>query len=438
MSKTRYFIEVSDKESLGLVEQLLREGKECFLVCEDAFLELDMSLALSSFPGVRFIEPHLLERHFSPEGVNVWITHDVRTLDLRSLQRTTANIQGDDCAVSLALESAFALYLLQVCGYIESFFIDRWHKEYREHSLFGERHDALRSAYLAKIADLLRRDTSFDIGFYHVRHERFVPEKVVVWSGSEHWKSKPVKYVDTGLISFNEKIEYQPIVKPWRNSRRISPYLGVAISSHVSSYESFVPDLTSALRDQGLNTEDVQVFVGGCDEERAVLRDECVMNFVSHNSFDHTAHIGILERDLLDRDWFIMHDTCEIQSGFVQKMRRFPAVDYRSITDEGWLNMGYFSAGFLERHRDYIFNLKNASKLQAIFSEKMYNSLCRNPFWYQTELSMDRKSLGWIKGKQRQILNIDSINLLKYQSMEAKNIFDSFNHVSRRNQARLL
>ena len=200
------------------------------------------------------------------------------------------------------------------------------------------------------------------------------------------------------------------------------------ISSHVSSETIAVPKLVKSLLACGVPPEDILVVVGGSKKESVTVRKGIKTAFVTHNSYDHTGLIYLLESEETHPWWWAMHDTTEAGKDFYQQILSVgPTHEHIAVGGEGWLNMGLFSLEFLKRIRAYVLSLKNCSKLAAILSERVYPRLTQSgsyaPQGHFTFLE-HRDVYG--DGAIRRVIYYKAIDLYKYQSfyLEKKQTLD--------------
>ena len=188
------------------------------------------------------------------------------------------------------------------------------------------------------------------------------------------------------------------------------------ISSHISSKDKALPKLIKSFEINNINN--VISIVGGCSEE-------CFNNntyYVSHNSFDHTALISILELQLKSKYWFVLHDTCELGPNFYNLLSQYKIKHpYISITEMAWMNMGLFSQDFIEENKNYILSLKNLSKERAILSERVYSRFGEYG-WFGRQKDQQRirncKNV-YNDDKKRDVLYFPFLDLYKFQSYDA-------------------
>jgi hypothetical protein len=190
------------------------------------------------------------------------------------------------------------------------------------------------------------------------------------------------------------------------------------ISSHISSYKITLPKLIKSLMRNNIREENIFVVVGGAEKEYI----ENQYYFVSHNSYDHTAIITIIEKNLKSDYWFVMHDTCELGPDFYKLLKQFKIKhNYTALTEMAWMNIGLFSNKFIKNNDNYILSLKNCSKERAILSERIYSRL-DDYGWFG--LQKDHQRIRECKNiynddKKRDVLYFPFLDFYKFQSYEA-------------------
>lgn len=199
----------------------------------------------------------------------------------------------------------------------------------------------------------------------------------------------------------------------------------IVISSHIKSYTKSAPKLIDSLVRNNLDTRKILLVVGGNQERYESTFLDCQTIFVNHNSFDHTGLIEILEGVHASDYWFSSHDTCIAGPKFVDFLMNYnPRKDYVSMTDMGWLNMGLFKNSYLERNKDYIYSLKNCSKIRAILSERVFTRLEDYDYFIKDHdclRSLENENI-YNDDKKRNVLYFKGLDFYKYQSYEALNI----------------
>lgn len=192
----------------------------------------------------------------------------------------------------------------------------------------------------------------------------------------------------------------------------------IAISSHVSTQNKTLPILLDSLVDANVPSENILVVIGGSDSEKIEKKHGVIHSYVTHNSFDHNATIDIVEKGWGGDWWFVMHDTTKAGKAFYQRLNKIGAkAEHVAALKDGWLNMGLFSRKSLKDMGDYILQLKNCNKMQAILSEKMFTRMTEYDFYDIVE-QIDFPFYGDIYGDgvDRQVMHLTNIDLYKFQS----------------------
>lgn len=191
-----------------------------------------------------------------------------------------------------------------------------------------------------------------------------------------------------------------------------------AISSHVSIQHKTLPILLKSLDDAQVPCEDILIVVGGAARQYIERNNGILYSYVTHNSFDHNAHIDILEKGWGGDWWFIMHDTTRAGPNFKDKILKIgPKAKHVAALKDGWLNIGLFSKDALKEMSEYILKLKDCNKMQAILSEQLYARMTDYAFYDRVD-QMHFPYYGDVYGDgvQRQVMYFESIDLYKFQS----------------------
>ncbi|MBS1722332.1 MAG: hypothetical protein JSS66_04910 [Armatimonadetes bacterium] len=196
--------------------------------------------------------------------------------------------------------------------------------------------------------------------------------------------------------------------------------LKFCISAHASDMARAVPVLVNSLvKDNNVDLSQIYVVAGGFDREHTMNLDGIPVHCVTHNSYDHTALVEIVEKAVPGLWWFAMHATCKAGTQFVEKVlkRGFKNEHVAAILG-GWLNMGLMSRSFIERNANYISSLKNCGKMQAILSEQLYWRMARTRDYYDyvgPHLHWGNLEV-YKDGIERQVLYLSGCDLYKYQA----------------------
>ena len=190
----------------------------------------------------------------------------------------------------------------------------------------------------------------------------------------------------------------------------------IAITSHKSSYEKCAIPLVKSFLSSGIELNKISVFAGGYENFSSNI-DICRFYRTNHNSYDHTAIIEIIEKNIRSDYWFILHDTCIADGNFKNAHKKL-GYDLVTITEAGWWNMGLYNWDFIEKNKHYFLSLKNCTKSQAILSERFNNRLTENLSYYVKESGIIEKKPSDIYNDSilRKGIYFKDLGLTKYQS----------------------
>lgn len=135
----------------------------------------------------------------------------------------------------------------------------------------------------------------------------------------------------------------------------------------------------AALAAQGFDRKDLVVVVGGCAEDGVVAHATHLEVRVSHNSFDYTALIGLLEhREAVEalrgeplQAVFLMHDTCTPGPRFLRRLRRVFRARTTRLLSSAWsfliksMNMGIYCLDDLEAMSEEVLAIKARPTTEA-------------------------------------------------------------------------
>lgn len=139
------------------------------------------------------------------------------------------------------------------------------------------------------------------------------------------------------------------------------------ISSHCNYYEKTFPVVVKSLLEAGVREEDIYFFIGGYEKngyEKTVLDLPVQVYKCSHNSFDFTGLVSVLELDLKATYWFLLHDTCYVGKDFYKKLLeyKFENSSCVKLKPSPSMNIGCYHQDYLDSLRDTILTeFKNVS-----------------------------------------------------------------------------
>ena len=149
----------------------------------------------------------------------------------------------------------------------------------------------------------------------------------------------------------------------------------IGISTCKKYVNKTTPLLISSLTKSGIDKKDIYVFCGDCSENKNYIRDDINCYAATHNSFDYTSYIEIIENKL-DYNWFLMHDTCKVGPKFKELLYSKTELNRPKIALKTWpptsMSIGYFRYDYLNKYRDKILSFKNLDKVAAVDNEDYF------------------------------------------------------------------
>lgn len=291
-----------------------------------------------------------------------------------------------------------------------------------------KRHELFKSSDRGAKAPLLRHITNTEIcgrawmAYYaypeHVKHM----DRTDIWS---QYLSHVKNSSDVVAKTIEDEIQYgsessllNSMVGECAKNPSIED-LRFCISTHVSDMHRSVPVITNSLFRNGVKPEQIHIVAGGFESQQTLEINRVKVHCVTHNSYDHTALIDVVENHVPGWWWFLMHATSEVGPGFVERiLEKGFECEHIAVLEYGWLNMGLMSRSFIEKNANYILNLKNCSKMQAILTEQMYWRMAETRDYYNEvspKIYAGSREV-YQDGIQRQILYLDGCDLYKYQA----------------------
>lgn len=141
------------------------------------------------------------------------------------------------------------------------------------------------------------------------------------------------------------------------------------ISSHVD-YAVPRNRLLNSMKPAGISPSRVISVIGGASKDVVFTFGSLTIIACTHNSFDFTALIGVLDHNLdLPSHIFTMHDTMEVEPRTDEALRNVdPAAKATGVWS--WMsNLIMVRTDWLHACREQVLALRNCSKLEAVRNE---------------------------------------------------------------------
>jgi hypothetical protein len=292
-----------------------------------------------------------------------------------------------------------------------------------------KKHKKLFSALDKDIKDTLQKNIqeseicgSAWTAYYAYPEHKSHMDKTDIWNQYlQYAKSQPdttLKTTESEIENHSESSLINAIVNSCIKQPKLED-IRFCISTHVSDMHRSIPVIVNSLFKNGITAEQIHITAGGFDKKQTLEINNVKVHCVTHNSYDHTALIDVAEQNIPGWWWFVMHATSEAGPKFAQRIieKGFES-EHISVLEAGWLNMGLMSRSFIENNYNYIINLKNCSKMQAILSEQMYWRMAQTRSYYDPitpDIYAGSREV-YQDGIQRQVLYLKGCDLYKYQA----------------------
>lgn len=135
------------------------------------------------------------------------------------------------------------------------------------------------------------------------------------------------------------------------------------ISSHINYWEKTYPILVTSLIKSGVPVQDIYFCIGGFPiESKYQMEKYEQINLIKcpHNSVDFTGLVTVLDLNLESDYWFLLHDTCKVESWFYQYvLDNTLDTENIALSKENSMNIGMYKQDYLQRISFEIYQRKN-------------------------------------------------------------------------------
>jgi hypothetical protein len=206
-----------------------------------------------------------------------------------------------------------------------------------------------------------------------------IPEELKIWFGDNwiiknHEKSFSAAFqISTEMSTTSDLEELSSVIKhdleEWRELN--SSPVKIGISSNVDFYEKTIPICVKSIIDSGFDPSDIYVFVGGYGGDYEIM--DVGFNVKAykcpHNSFDFTSVVSIIEMGITDYNWFLLHDTIEVDSNFKEILDSQVLYSGKRVNRFPSMSMGSYDKNSFSLAESKIDVIKNISKDKCVEME---------------------------------------------------------------------
>lgn len=122
-----------------------------------------------------------------------------------------------------------------------------------------------------------------------------------------------------------------------------------------------LPVIIPSLEKAGVTAQEILVVCGGSPQWEEGQWNDVPIIFTPQNSFDYTALIEVVEHELENDYWFLLHDTCVVGPLFKQLVYDPPSDTPVKVAlkSSPSMSIGLYSYSYLMAHKDRIMATKN-------------------------------------------------------------------------------
>ena len=152
--------------------------------------------------------------------------------------------------------------------------------------------------------------------------------------------------------------------------------LKIGISSNVNFYKKTIPVCVGSIIKSGFNPSSIYVFIGGYDGEYEEIDVGLNVNAYKcpHNSFDFTSVVSIIDLNMTDNNWFILHDTVEVDHNFKDILSSELSKTGKKINRFPSMSMGSYDSDSFSLAKEKINQIRNISKGDGVKMEDVFIS----------------------------------------------------------------
>ena len=141
----------------------------------------------------------------------------------------------------------------------------------------------------------------------------------------------------------------------------------IAIATNVNFFEFTLPIVINSLLCNGILPEDIHVFNSGFNEYNYKIENGVHYYQLTHNSFEYSPLIEIVEKELVSDYWFLIHDTCKVGPMFKELLYNIPETNpvKLALKASPAMSMGTYEYTYLLEIKDKIISIKNSDYSQS-------------------------------------------------------------------------
>lgn len=135
----------------------------------------------------------------------------------------------------------------------------------------------------------------------------------------------------------------------------------IAVATNINFYKLSLPIIIESLLSSGIEKSQIYIFNAGFTEDKTEEIDGITHYYLSHNSYEYSALIEIVEKQLISEYWFLIHDTCKVGPKFKELLYNIPdsKPEKLALKDSPAMSIGTYRYDYLLTLSDKLLSIKN-------------------------------------------------------------------------------
>jgi hypothetical protein len=135
----------------------------------------------------------------------------------------------------------------------------------------------------------------------------------------------------------------------------------IAIATNINFYKHSLPIVLESLLNCGIEKTQIFVFNAGFSEEKTEKIDDITYYYLTHNSYEYSPLIEIVEKELVSDYWFLIHDTCKVGPSFKDLLYKIPENKpvKLALKDSPAMSIGSYNYNYLISIKQKLLSIKN-------------------------------------------------------------------------------
>ena len=162
----------------------------------------------------------------------------------------------------------------------------------------------------------------------------------------------------------------------------------IAIASNINFYQQSLPIVIPSLLEQGIEPNDIHVFIAGCGDYVYQNQDGIHYHQLEHNSYEYSPLIEVVDKQIQADYWFLIHDTCKVGPKFKELIYNIPPErpDKVAMRLTPSMSIGAYKYEYLLTVKDKLMSIRNTDlSRESLKKWKYWGVSAEDYILWQTE-----------------------------------------------------